>query len=127
MIANHFTKGQVVDALISVNAGHKGHFEFRVCNADGIENPDDSCFEVLSSTDGRTTFDQVVRGKLTSDEKELKKLRGFDHATQKLTDFEQRTLLYKFNIQLPADLTCDHCIFQVSQRRLEMSLFFVLY
>lgn len=105
MIANHFVKGEVVEALIGIHANHKGHFEFRICNADGIENPDESCFEgnVLASTDGRTEFIPGSEFDLTEEDSKTMNLRHFDFVTQTLSDFDQSNILYKYNIQLPGE------------------------
>ena len=43
-----------------INAGHGGIFQFRICNADGIENPGEECFDgnYLMDKDGNYEFPQ---------------------------------------------------------------------
>lgn len=55
---------------------------------------------------------QIRRNKLTAAEKSVQ--MTFNRPDYNSDDGEwKRQPLYKFNIVLPADLTCEHCIFQV--------------
>ncbi len=89
-------------------ANHGGFFRFRVCNADGIENPTQSCFDknALRIVSAQNQTEVVAwlsnTEKVTVDTYQKKNGRRI----KKLTT-------YKYQVQLPADLTCKHCIFQV--------------
>jgi len=107
-IAQVYSKGQTAEVLLLVNAGHKGYFQFFICNADGIENPTQNCFgEPLKDIKGDNNFPQIVRSELADDEKVYKIIKSH-HSDL----YPKRQPLYKFDIVLPNDLTCEHCIFQ---------------
>ncbi len=88
-------------------ANHGGLFVFRVCNADGIENPTQSCFDknVLRIVSAQNKTEVVAW--LSNTEKVTIDTYGKNgRHIKKMTT-------YKYLVQLPADLTCKHCIFQV--------------
>ena len=93
------------------NAGHRGFHEFRICNADGIDNPQNDCFEgsVLQSIDGRVRFWQHPPSEGLPDDRVWVWNDVFDESG--LGPIRERSLLY--SMVLPTNLTCQHCIFQV--------------
>ena len=97
-----------------INAGHGGIFQFRICNADGIENPGEECFDgnYLMDKDGNYEFRQPS---LSQNSESVKKLEWHDKvgAINKIEPQWMKVLMYVFRLELPANLTCDHCIFQV--------------
>ena len=102
-IVKIYKKGETIDIFVNVRAGHGGHFQFRICNADGLNtDPDMECFEknILAFEDGSEKFwMREVKGsryKFTD-------TNGVNH---KLGGRAARVIL-------PADLTCKHCILQV--------------
>ncbi len=85
-----YNKAAMIEAKVQVSHNHGGFVQFRICNADGLNNdPEMQCFErnVLKFENGKS-------------EMELAKGR-------------RRGVYHIFNVQLPLDLTCDHCVFQV--------------
>lgn len=111
-IAETYSKGQTIEALVQINAGHRGNFQFFICNADGIENPTNDCMVLLQDDQGRDEMPQKGQRELTDSEKSRQET--FDRSADYNSDDGVWTMksLYKFNIVLPADLTCEHCIFQ---------------
>ena len=79
-----------------------GPTSFRICSADGLvdRDPSQECFDanVLKFTNGKSERD-VLEGV----NKAL--------ANYKYGKTEQ---LYHFYVRLPQDLTCEHCVLQVS-------------
>lgn len=104
-IVKTYKKGATVEALIKINAGHLGNFEFRLCNADGIENPTKECFEkyILKSSDGQSKFPQIRK----RDGPEQVEDIVFDKDGNEETEIAN---IYRVN--LPENVTCEHCIFQ---------------
>ena len=89
VIARRYRQGQVVDLDVDLNAAHKGHFEFRLCelNKLGSSTPEDSsCFDqhLLQLEAGGTNF-EIGNG-------------GPGH--------------YYPRIRLPQGVTCSQCVLQ---------------
>ena len=99
-----------VCVLNQFNADHGGVHGFRICNADGIENPDESCFagNILKDANGRGEFPQP---KLTSQPWKLK--QELFSVDKNMTEVIKNSLMFIYKIVLPKDLKCEHCIFQV--------------
>ena len=108
-----YKKGQTVETMIDINAGHCGEFEFRICNADGIEDPTDACFEnnILSSTDGRKLFNQNQRACLGLPDDRIGSTILLLTNNRKMSN---ESVSNVYQIVLPPYLTCKHCIFQVN-------------
>ena len=99
-------------------AFHNGTMEYRICNADGVANPDESCFKgnVLKDVNGLSKF--AIPGfrfdyvKQRWPEKLLTEMYdnlGIGNVGPVIKSV--RTNVYK--TVLPVNLTCQHCIFQV--------------
>ena len=95
-------------------AGHWGYHEFRICNADGLDNPTDECFQTLVGFNGLTQFNvswyhrgdtprTIIAGRPDYLYKDLRVgQNGSSHYFSNI-----------FKIRLPENSTCSHCIFQV--------------
>lgn len=93
-----------------MNANHGGDFEFRICSADGLDSdPTMECFDnnKLTLAPGLTWNGKEVGEGLTSIPVEMAQSR----TKIKYNWGSQVTWVY--NIELPKDLTCENCIFQV--------------
>ncbi len=80
-----YSKNSPIKAIVEITAGHKGYFEFRICNVDGWEgDATNACFRQnpLKDADGFTRF--------------------------KYKDGNNTYLL-----KPPQDFFCKHCVLQV--------------
>ena len=100
--------------------GHGGYHEFRICNADGIDNPTNECFRTLVGVYGRfqnltSQFPNSWYSRGDTPTAIIKGRRGYfykDFRTPPAGRSDYYVNIYK--MQLPADLSCKQCIFQVS-------------
>lgn len=83
-----------------MQANHRGKFQFRICNADGMENdPEMSCFD-----------DNVLLSESGADWRNT--INEFDSRSKTQYDWgTQNNLVY--NVVLPQNMTCENCILQV--------------
>lgn len=86
LVANYTTE-QVIDVTVQITANHKGFFQFKLCPVPGFQT--EATQECL---------DRTVLKVAGTDETEY-------HITNEIKDFH-------LQLQLPADLQCDHCVFQ---------------
>ena len=93
-----------------MNAFHEGYYQFRVCNADHNEDPGEECFgDYLKDENGNSQFDPKGGARVQKLE-----WHDTDGAKVKIEPQWKEVLMYAYYIVLPADLTCDHCVFQVN-------------
>ena len=88
LIVREYLKGQTIEVEVEITANHWGYFQFKVCNIDGNKSDaTQECLDknILSDSSGKTKFfvDRNSKG------------------------------IVKFEVDLPADLLCNHCVFQV--------------
>lgn len=88
LIVEEYLKGQIIEAELEITANHYGYFEFKICNVDGSKtDATQACLDktILADSTGRTKF-PIERTKTGS---------------------------MKFKLNLPGNLLCNHCVFQV--------------
>uniref|UniRef100_A0A1Q3FMC2 Putative chitin binding domain protein n=1 Tax=Culex tarsalis TaxID=7177 RepID=A0A1Q3FMC2_CULTA len=86
-IVKQYRRGAVIDVRVMITANHMGHFEFNLCDLDGaMGNETDECYgqyPLLDATGNRKWY--------------LKSAAIGE---------------YLVKVQLPAELTCEHCSLQ---------------
>lgn len=83
-----YAQGQQIEVVVDVTANHYGYFEFRICNVDGLKgDATQKCLDKRLLTD-------------SNDQTQIYIQRGYFGKI-------------KTTVNLPADLTCKHCVFQV--------------
>ena len=90
--------------LFQIVANHKGVVQFRICNADGLQDdPKMECFDqnILKFDDESDEY-KLNDGELVDAQRY--KRNGRPNGTEKQ---------FEFQVKLPQDLTCEHCILQV--------------
>merc|ERR1712168_1611928 len=94
IITKTYSKGQKIDVKLDLTANHGGWFEFQICGPmkDKLTKITDDCLKTLNilGVDGK---DLAV-------------------GTTRFTMPEKRKGKWSLSVQLPADLTCDHCVFR---------------
>ncbi|CAF1539072.1 unnamed protein product, partial [Didymodactylos carnosus] len=88
-IVRTYTQGSIISVTVIMTANHLGHFEFRLCDIDGLTT--DATQECLDST--------------------LLQIAGTNSTQFKVDKYpSQATVLV--NVTLPSSMTCSHCVFQ---------------
>ena len=89
IIPRSYDEGATMDVKIELTAHHKGWFSFKICDLEGAETEDEQCFaaedSIVQFENGETRWDVTEKSN-----------NGF----------------YINRIQLPDDLSCDHCVLQ---------------
>ena len=84
-----------------MNANHQGNYQFKICAVDDSlpNDPSQSCFDanILKFANGETSK--------SINAADTKVVNKFSWGTQ---------VISTYNIVLPANLTCTHCMLQVS-------------
>jgi hypothetical protein len=86
-IVRTYTQGDSINATVVVTANHYGWFEFRVCNVDGWTS--DATQSCLNQT--------ILRYTATNDTRLM--VRNYSSPA-----------IISFKLNLPANLTCNHCV-----------------
>ena len=93
-----------------MNANHGGNIEFRICSVDGLDSdPAMECFDnnKLTLAPGLTWNGKQIPGGLTSIPVGMAQNR-----TKTIFDWGTSNTWVHY-IELPKDLTCENCVFQV--------------
>ena len=104
-----------------INALHRGTFEFRVCSADGLSaDPTMECFHKnkLTFAPGVDFRGKPIRAGLTQIGTDQPYTRTknplyIDTEGMRVDDITGIKGWQTYKVQLPKDLTCRHCVFQV--------------
>ena len=109
LILTHFSEIYVFNFFIKIKAGHRGFFQFRLCNADGIDNPDNECFKgnALRFRDYKKRTPQLTY-KEAKEAGRIVPTTVYDRDGSTFVENQQA-----YYLQLPDDVTCKHCILQV--------------
>jgi len=86
IIGATYQQGELVNMTVEITAAHLGYFEFKLCNKSSAEElTTQECLDsnVLQQADGSTKYYGIGE-----------------------------TGLYDVEVQLPADISCDHCVIQ---------------
>jgi len=96
IIPRTYSSGSLVDVEIQLTAHHQGFFQFKICKMErNMIMEDEACFDsddsLLSFANGDTEFS----------------VTNFFPSSPNKSGY-----WYEFQIRLPADLECDHCVLQ---------------
>lgn len=97
IIVRNYVQGQNIDVAVEVTANHKGFFEFRICDIDGLNtDATQACLDKTPLTDknGNTRFPLLT---------------------------ESATVV-SLKLKLPSKLTCKNCVIQVDTLKNILSL-----
>eukprot|EP00904_Undaria_pinnatifida_P013285 jgi/Undpi1/9087/HiC_scaffold_26.g11547.m1 len=117
-VKNNATQGGTIEIKVAMSAYHWGHLEFFVCNTADLPNPEkdvvtQECFNKYPLTraagdDVNSPIDPNYSGRYYCDPK----CREFETDQTKHIKSDGGYIM-TMNYQLPADLTCDHCVLQM--------------
>ena len=102
-----YTRGEIIDVKVYLSANHLGWTEFRICNVDNWEtDATQGTYFIIYNDQPLNNIEFIIKECL--DQTLLQDLTGNTRIPIQPNVFNFHTQL-----QLPKNLVCDHCVFQV--------------